>query len=104
MEKRMSTTDVMEMVETYLRCSDGNSPLAAFAARKTLNDAIEALQQNAYAKGRKDEADETKDAAAELRKAMGISQDFGDWPLSTVMAKAAERIRIQAATNPQEQQ
>jgi hypothetical protein len=60
---------------------------------RSLND----VQIDAYAEGRKDEADETKDAAAELRKAMGISQDFSDWPLSTLMAKAAERIRIQAA-------
>jgi hypothetical protein len=54
---------------------------------------IDEALTNAYAEGRKDEAEETKDAAAELRKAMGVSQDFSDWPIATLMAKAAERIR-----------
>lgn len=53
----MSTDNILAIVETYLRCSDGNSPLAAFTAREAVRTALEELQRNAYADGRKDEAE-----------------------------------------------
>jgi hypothetical protein len=40
----MRTDDILAMVETYVRCSDGNSPLAAFTAREAIRNAVEALQ------------------------------------------------------------
>jgi hypothetical protein len=39
----MRTDDILAMVETYVRCSDGNSPLAAFTARETIRNAVEDL-------------------------------------------------------------
>lgn len=37
--------------------------------------------------------DDVEGEARELRKAMGISQDFSDWPIETLLLKAAERFR-----------
>lgn len=54
----MSMDNILSMVETYARCSDGHSPLAAFTARETIRSALEDLQRNAYAEGRKDEREE----------------------------------------------
>jgi hypothetical protein len=70
---------------------------------RSLND----VQTDAYAEGRKDEADETKDAASELRKAMGISQDFSDWPLSTIsrlclqIGDKGQAFVVSLAANPE---
>lgn len=36
--------------------------------------------------------DTTRDAARQLRKSLGLSQDFDDWPVEKLMQKAAERI------------
>lgn len=54
----MSAENILAMVETYVRCSDGHSPLAAFTAREAIRHALDALQQDAYAEGRKDEREE----------------------------------------------
>lgn len=46
-------------------------------------------------------AGESKDAAAQLRKAMGISQDFSDWSYEKLMLAAANRLAL-ATKSPKE--